>query len=244
MPLVHIDQTKCLGCGSCFYACTVKAISMTEPKGQTGKKASVDLNNCVECGVCTREICPVDAISKVPLSYPRSIRIISDPTIQKLTGLPGRGTEEAKTNDVTGRVKRGEVGVCIDVGRPGVGTHMREVQKIATALASLKIAFEKQNPSTALMQDPSKGLFKAEILNERVLSIILEFKCPLEMLPSVISKLREVEPQLNTVFSLGLVSRFDDSGSIEVMPTLEKLGITCRPNAKINVGLGIPLRTE
>jgi hypothetical protein len=159
-----------------------------------------------------------------------------------VTGIPGRGTEESKTNDVTGRVGHGEVGFCIDIGRPGVGTSMRDVQKIATALADIEIVFEKNNPCTALMEDWKRGQFSKDVLDERVLSMIAEFTCPLEKAPTIIAKLRKVEPQLDTVFSLGLVSRFDHDGQVEALPMLQKLGVGYRPNAKINVGLGRPLK--
>lgn len=240
--MVRIDQEKCIGCDLCVDVCGVGAISFVYNVGRSGRKALVDAELCVECGACTREICPVDAITKTPLSYPRSIRIISDPTVRKLTGIPGRGTEESKTNDVTGRVGHGEVGFCIDIGRPGVGATLRDVQTITSALAGLGIVFEEDNPSTALMQDQRAGLLNPDIIEEHVLSIIVEFKCSFDEVASVIAKLRDVEPRLNTVFSLGLVSRFDEYDSIEALPVLEKLGIGYRPNAKINVGLGRPLR--
>ena len=51
-------------------------ISMNE-----AKNAHIDLDQCVECGVCKRiEICPTDAIVEEELSWPRSIRrLYSDP---------------------------------------------------------------------------------------------------------------------------------------------------------------------
>lgn len=62
---------------------------------------------------------------------------LSDPTETKATtGVPGRGTEEAKTNDVTGRTRIGEVGIAIDMGRPGIGVHMADAEKVAMAVAA------------------------------------------------------------------------------------------------------------
>ena len=55
------------------------------------------------------------------LRRPRSIRAaFSDPTVVHAgTGVGGRGTEEIKTNGVTGRLQEGEVGIVVEIGRPG-----------------------------------------------------------------------------------------------------------------------------
>jgi hypothetical protein len=46
---------------------------------------------------------------------------------------------------------------------------------------------------------------------------------------------------LDTVVSVGLVSRFDDDDTLPVIDRLKEMGVLTRPNAKINVGLGRPL---
>ena len=93
---------------------------------QTGSKRHVviDQDACVECYVCLRkEACPHGAIVPTELDALRNFaHFLSDPTETKAsTGVPGRGTEESKTNDVTGRTKKGQLGIAIDMGRPGVG---------------------------------------------------------------------------------------------------------------------------
>jgi hypothetical protein len=50
------------------------------------------------------------------------------------TGVGGRGTEEIKTNDVTGRIGEGEAGIVVELGRPGVGARIRDVERVAMAL--------------------------------------------------------------------------------------------------------------
>ena len=59
--------------------------------------------------------------------WPRSVRkVFGDPTEKhESTGVRGRGTEEVKTNDVTGRVKRGEVGFALEFGRPSIGCRVK-----------------------------------------------------------------------------------------------------------------------
>jgi len=123
---MQISHEKCLGCGKCVPFCPVSAIRHDHHNQET----MIDFDECVECGVCLRiGICPADAIKKTELTWPRSVRsIYSDPlNIHKETGLAGRGTEESKTNDVTGRFRRGEFGIAIEVGRPGIGTSLIEL---------------------------------------------------------------------------------------------------------------------
>ena len=55
----------------------------------------------------------------------RAPRILRSRVPHESTGVEGRGTEEVKTNDVSGRVKMGEVGFTIELGRPGVGVRFR-----------------------------------------------------------------------------------------------------------------------
>ena len=112
-----IDSDLCIGCGRCSDYCPVDAISVD----RKNKTAEINLDECVECGNCLRQAkCPKDALYQQELTWPRSVRsVLSDPlTITEESGIAGRGTEEMKTNDVTGRFKRGFVGVAIEMGRP------------------------------------------------------------------------------------------------------------------------------
>ena len=104
---MEIDSDVCVGCGICVPYCPMTAISLNNGL------AIIDLEKCVECGTCKRVVdCPTDAITETPLEWPRSIRkFFSDPVSEhKETGIPGRGTEEMKTNDVTERFGYGEAG--------------------------------------------------------------------------------------------------------------------------------------
>jgi len=210
----------------------------------------VDEDECVECGVCLRDAhCPTDAIFMPEESrrYPRSLRMIfSDPAVQYpedlFPGLKqgGRGTEEMKTNDVTGKFPRGEYGITLEFGRPGTGTRLREVEKVTRRLASLGVHMEEANALYFLMDDLAKGLLKREVRDEKVLSVILELSVGEEKLEEVMGQIREALADVDTVVSWGLVARFAEDGSLPVIDRLERLGITVRPNAKINVGLGRP----
>lgn len=233
-----INQEKCIGCGLCVVYCTGNAIRVED------QKASVDLDQCTECGVCRRvAVCPRNAIEQPPLKWPRSVRAIySDPlNIHKETGLAGRGTEEIKTNDVTNRFKLGEIGVAIEVGRPNLGCRLRELQKYTNALAQKGIHFEPRNPLTNLI-DPISGDLPQEILNEKVISAIIEFTVPEGEIDWVMQLIDQVAQTVDTVTSVDLAGRFNDGWPGEKY--LKRVNRSYRPNAKINVGLGRLLDKE
>ncbi|MFQ6079290.1 MAG: 4Fe-4S ferredoxin, partial [Thermodesulfobacteriota bacterium] len=146
-----------------------------------------------------------------------------------------------KTNDVTGRYRHGKVGFTVDVGRPGVGTSFEDVERIAMAVAKVGVNFEPLNPTTTLMTDTNSGRFRDDAKMERVLSCILEFKTEEEKLLSIINALRDVAKSVDTVFSVGCISRCRPDGTVPVKAMLDEAGIFYRPNGKINVGLGRPL---
>ncbi len=233
-----IDKEKCIGCKQCIPYCTANAIMFHD------KKASIDLDECVECNVCFRVgICPEDAFVQQSLTWPRSVRAVySDPlNVHKETGLAGRGTEEIKTNDVTGRFKPGEIGVAIEVGRPGIGSRLRELEKMSVALAHLKgVVFEPKNPLTGLI-DLASGKLPADILNEKVLSAIIEIAVPKENFLEVIRTIRNTAETMETVISVDVASRPGEDGRWEGEALLSAADIYYRPNAKINIGLGKPL---
>lgn len=212
-----------------------------------GPIAVSDQDKCVECAVCTRLVeCPVDAMVQLgvdQLPYPRNLRrYFSDPiSISPVTFAGGRGTEEGKTNDRTGRFKFGQVGFCIEMGRPGVSTSFADAQTVAQAVSRVGAVYEQKNPIYPLLADTATGTFKPEILGERVLSLIIEFTVPIEKTGEVIAALRAVEDKIDTVFSLGVITRVNPDKTIPVVSLLEQAGVQVRPNAKVNVGLGRPL---
>ena len=241
-----IDKEKCIGCDECHPYCPVGAIAAVDWEGRS--VSEIDQVECVECGCCFERsgVCPVDAIYMPKLEWPRCIReYFSNPNVKhpSTTGH-GRGTEEMKTNDVTGRFTHGFAGVAIEMGRPGVGTSMRDMQTVAMAIARLGVEFEPNNPVAELMADPKTGKFDDRVLDERVLSAILELKIPLARLKEVLAAVREVSTKIDTAFSLDLISRVDADGSTPAPAIAEEAGFTPRPNTKTNVGLGRPLFKE
>ena len=241
-----INKEKCIGCKICQTYCTVDAIMYNSEE----KKCYIDQNLCTECYVCLRQkVCPKDAIEPAELNnfYKQFQHVMSDPVENHgVTGVTGRGTEEVKTNDVTGRVKKGEVGVAIDMGRPGMGVFLRDASKVAMAVAEagVKLLPAEHTPLAALMENIETGKIKEECWDYHLLSVIVEGVCKEEKLKDVLLALKKVEKEIDTVFSLGLIARVDDKGQTKALNCLDELGIPQPHRGKVNVGLGRPLNLD
>ncbi|MEW6082707.1 MAG: hypothetical protein AB1576_13280 [Bacillota bacterium] len=143
-----------------------------------------------------------------------------------------------KSNDVTGRFSHGEVGIGIDIGRPGLGASMRDIDLFTRRLANAEVFFSDDNPVTFLLEDRTTGAIQKEVLDERVLSAVIEIKVPVEKLSGVLSLLKGLATETRTVFSVGLISRLKEDGSIPALRIAEEEGFPVQPSAKLNVGLG------
>jgi NAD-dependent dihydropyrimidine dehydrogenase PreA subunit len=268
---MEIDKKKCVGCGNCHAVCTMGVIYLDEDgKSVVNQDECVECLTCYR--VCRNEgyqpwfvrsirkilslfrlgylaevdVCPTGALIPCELEWPRSVRaVFSDPTtIHPGTGVPGRGTDEIKTNDVTGRLCKGEAGVVVEMGRPGTGAYFRDIEKVAMALAKLKPYFEKENPVTQLMLNPETGKIKNEVLNEKVLSAIIEIKTTLDKIPEFLHTLEKVQKEVDTVISVGVASKCLSDGTTPHEAWVRKAGFKLSPNGKTNIGLGRPLFRE
>jgi len=235
---MEINQEKCIACENCIPYCPMSAIIRREDK------VEVDYDECVECNICTHaDVCPTDALEKDPLDD--EMRVIrnafSDPLVShSSTSVPGRGTEEMKTNDVTARFKPGYAGIAIEMGRPATGTRFRDVEKVAKACARHGVTFEKENPVTSMMANKDSGKLREDVLDEKVLSAIIEFIIDIDKVRDVLEDVKKVSQEIDTVFSLDLASKVADDGSIPTEKIARDLGMNPKPNGKINVGLGRP----
>jgi hypothetical protein len=149
----------------------------------------------------------------------------------------GRGTQEVKTNDLTGRVKEGEAGFTVEFGRPGVGARFRDADQLCRRLAGMGVEFQPENPVTALMSDARAGELRQDVLNEKVLSYILEFKTDAARMRGILEAIEAEVKKLDTVVSLGLAVRCDAEGNDNVRSQLVAMGYDAW-RAKINMGLG------
>jgi len=235
---MKIDPEVCIACEACIPYCPMEAISMKDDV------AVIDQDECVDCAVCLKSgVCPVDCIIFEPAPWPRSLRdTFSNPrTEHKETKIAGRGTEEMKTNDVTGRFKRGWVGMGCEFGRPGIGARFRDVDKVAQVLAKHGVEFEPKNPVTFLMENVKTGKIREDVLNEKVLSAIIECLFPIGKFEDIITALKEVSKEVDTVFSVEVINRADPDGSYPLRKLLDDLDIPYYINGKQCVGLGRPL---
>src|SRR5947207_2566084 len=262
---MQIDQQKCVACGNCVAICAMVAISIDSVKNRAYVNAD-ECVECYTCfrgmsmeklnpmlvrgirGVLKAlrlrfdpepDVCPTSAIVPDELSWPRVVRrAFSDPIVtHESTGVHGRGTEEVKTNDVTNRVGIGEVGYVVEFGRPTVGVRFRDIQTMTMELARMGIAFESKNPVTHMMTDRSTGKLRDDILNEKILSAIVEFKTSLGQMAPVLRRIDEVSRGLDTVVAVGVSTRCDEHGDSALDGLLAEEGFEF-VRGKTNLGLG------
>jgi len=230
-----VDQDECVECYTCFNGMSKEHLNPTVVRTLRAVFKMIRLRFDPE-----PDVCPTSALEPQELVWPRVVRrAFSDPRVtHESTGVSGRGTEEVKTNDITGRVQPGEVGFTIEFGRPGVGVRFHEIQKMTQALAQAGIGFEAKNPITSLLSDPAAGTIREDVLNEKILSAIVEIKVPISRMEEIIRMVREVEKQVDTVIAIGVGARCDDEGQEQaVFAELQRLGYE-PVRAKTNLGLG------
>jgi hypothetical protein len=230
-----VNRDECVECYACFNGLSQEHLPPMLVRGLRRLFQMMRLRFDPE-----PDVCPTAAFAPEELVWPRVVRrAFSDPRVpHESTGIEGRGTEEVKTNDISGRVQVGEVGFTIEFGRPGVGVWFHEIQKMTAALARAGVSFEKKNPVTSLMTDVAAGALREDILGEKVLSAIVEIKAPVERTEEIIRLVWDVEKQIDTVVSIGVGTRCDANGDENVVaPILERLGYRVE-RAKTNAGLG------
>jgi hypothetical protein len=198
----------------------------------------IDQDKCTDCGMCYRaKICPVNALYQPAEPWPREVRaVLSNPlTEYKGSQVPGRGTEEMKTNDVSGRFRPGEVGVGIELGRPGVGAYFRDVEVVAMALSPLGYGFAEENPVTQFMSNKKTGKLRDDVLNERATSAIIEGKCKLADLPKVLETIKRWLRRWIRFLPWRSFQRSSE-GKIPILPILKNWGIGIPSTAKTTWG--------
>ena len=182
---MKINPNKCVACGNCTYVCPMGAIYIDPvlKRATIDRDECVECYTCfnglsqehlnptlvrtvrkVFAAMRIRfepepDVCPTAAFEPDELTWPRVVRrAFSDPRVpHESTGVEGRGTEEVKTNDVTGRVGPARSASRSSSAVPGVGVRFRDIQEVCRALAAAGVAFEKKNPVTSLMSDVATG---------------------------------------------------------------------------------------
>ncbi len=229
-----IDYDECVECGTCYRGMSQEHLNPTAVRLVRGLAKAFRFRFEPE-----PDVCPTAAFVMEELAWPRVVRrVFSDPVVEhESTGIHGRGTEEVKTNDVSDRVGVGEVGYVIEFGRPGVGVRFHEIQTMTMALAGL-VTFEPKNPITHLMTDTATGTLKDDLLNEKILSAIVETKTRTGEVERVLATVFDVAQRLDTVVAVGVSTRCREDGDDRVLaPLLAGLGYGFE-RAKTNMGLG------
>lgn len=262
---MKVSRERCVACGNCIPICPVGAIRI-DPQINRAVVQEEECVECFTCyrGLSTEhlnpmlvrslrlflswfrirfdpepDVCPTAAIETQELLWPRVVRrAFSDPLVpHESTGIHGRGTEEVKTNDVTNRIGEGEAGFTIEFGRPTVGTRFRDIEVVTRALGAAGLEFESHNPVTHLMTDRSTGEIRADILDEKVLSAIVESKTTLERVPEILRVVEDAATRIDTIISIGVATRCDGEGKNALEDLLSDHGYPFW-RGKTNLGLG------
>ncbi len=236
----EINSESCVECYLCFRGMSQEHLNPTMVRAVRTVLGWARLRFDPE-----PDVCPTAAFEPDDLQWPRVIRrAFSDVTAtHESTGVHGRGTEEVKTNDVTGRVKAGEAGFVVEFGRPAIGVYFRDIQRMTMALAAAGAQFEPNNPVTHLMTDAGRGTIREDILNEKVLSAIVEMKTAVDRVEHFIDVIERVAPDLDTVVSLGVSSVCDAKGDNPVEAIMVRRGYPII-RGKTNLGLGRVTNTQ
>ncbi len=230
----EIDRDECVECYQCYRGMSQEHLNPTLVRAMRTALSWFRMRFEPE-----PDVCPTAAFEPEDLIWPRNVRrAFSDVTAtHESTGIHGRGTEEVKTNDVTGRVKPGQAGFVVEFGRPSVGVRFRDIERMTRALAAARAAFEHNNPVTHLMVDRDTGALNPEILDEKVLSAIVEFVVPVERVEEMLDVIEDVAPRLKTVVAVGVGAVCDEEGRSPVEPILARRGYPII-RGKTNLGLG------
>ena len=181
-----MNGDECVECYTCFRGMSMEKLNPTLVRGSSPFLKAFRLRFDPE-----PDVCPTSAITPDELSWPRVVRrAFSDPIVtHESTGVHGRGTEEVKTNDVTNRVGIGEVGYVVEFGRPTVGVRFRDIEKDDAGSGRYRNRIRAEESCHAHDDRQGKtGKLRDDILNEKILSAIVEFKTRIENVPAVLRR--------------------------------------------------------
>jgi len=235
---MKVDKEKCIGCKACHPYCPVSAIFALEHDSSI--ESEINQDDCVECGACLRsEICAQDAIFMPDLEWPRVVRAqfgnpYFHPKIREGVPLP----PEIKTNDITARITDEVTEIVIEMGRPGISTSFLDVQKVCTALVLAGVALHPGSALATVMEDLASARIKADVLGERALNVMIHGRIQNNGLHAALEAVKRVSGEIETCFSLSLVSRLAADSETAALSSAQAAGFNVRPHAKINIGLG------
>jgi len=205
----------------------------------------------------------VDAILGLDLAWPRNLRgkfqslyapyhhapeLVPAAPVQYSDEVKVISRHEAPSelyNDVDGMLKPGETEVIAELGRPHLGTHFRDIQKLIQALMPLGLnpaqqypVLDERRPVTDLMTDPVKGIFRPDILDEKAGWIMLKLVVPDKSVPGILRRLQQVAGEIDTVFAVDVLTCVTNSAMTMADKLAGEIGVQPACNCKTNVGLG------
>ena len=223
---MQIDPNKCVACSNCVPVCPMGAIYV-DPQIN---RATINYDECVECGTCHRmsgeHLNPTMVRTVRKLAKFFRFRFEPEPDVCPTSAFV---MEELEWPRIARRVFSDPLVEHKSTGIKGRGTE---------ALAKLGVTFEPKNPISHLMTDKSQGTIQEDILNEKILSAIVEIKTTIHEVSNVLDTVMEVAKTIDTVVALGVSTRCGENGEDPVLaPLLEELGYEFE-RAKTNMGLG------
>jgi hypothetical protein len=126
--------------------------------------------------------------------------------------------------------------VFVELGRPALGTRFRDVERVVQRFRSHDIRVVEDNPVAGLIADPSSGALKPEILDEKAISVLVEFVMPAAEAETLLAIVEQLDLEMDTVFNLSVALRADEQGRSN-LASLFGTELFSLPNGKVNLGM-------
>jgi hypothetical protein len=120
-------------------------------------------------------------------------------------------------------------------GRPVLGSRFRDVEKILKKFRPRGYEIVSQNPVVDLIADPKTGALNPEILDERIISCVIEFIAPEATVHDVMALVHELSFEVESVFSVSIALPAGMQGESRFEELLAT-GVYHLPNRKVNIG--------
>ena len=108
-------------------------------------------------------------------------------------------------------------------------------------MAPLVVSFEPHNTITLLIIDIATGEMDPTVLDEKVLSAIIEIRIKENQCATILAALKDVQAKIDSVMSVGIAARCNPDGFVAYQRTVQDMDLSLSLNGKSNVGLGKPL---
>jgi len=200
-------------------------------------QAEIDRYLCVECGVCfDTGICPVlafeedhDDLADLKRLFGRLLATFPG---GKAMGRSGGYGYDVKTNDVTGKIAEGKVGLRLELGRPVGGITLGDVEHMRRYLEGCGW----QPGLSARYRNLMEAGFSEDMLTHRILTSFFEFVLNPEEIPDLVHCAKQHVMDSGLWMSVNVVGRIPTIDRVEAI--LKDAGLDIEPVAKMNLGMG------